>query len=59
MNGKKVKQKPMKLNVGGVALMLTGGVEALRAFVSKASEALKRLEKDNLPPDVLPSLMRS
>ena len=57
--GKKVKRKPMKIAMSGLAITITGDVvESLRAFVERASAALRRLEKDNLPPDVLPSLMR-
>jgi ParB/RepB/Spo0J family partition protein len=60
LNGRKVKQKPVKLSLNGVVVQISGDVvEGLRAFVGKATEALKRLDKDNLPPDVLPSLMRS
>jgi ParB/RepB/Spo0J family partition protein len=58
--GKKVKQsKPMKFTFGGVVVVAKGNVvEGLKAFIAKAGEALKRLERDNLPPEVLVNLLR-
>ena len=58
--GKREKRpKAMKLAHGGVVAVIKGDavVAALRAFVAKVAEALRKLEKDGLPPDILPGLM--
>ena len=51
--------KPLKLVCGDVAATVKGDkVAALRAFVAKVTEALKKLERDNLPPEFLRGLMQ-
>lgn len=56
---KEKKSKPMKFTIGGLVVVAKGNVvESLKAFISRASDALRRLEKDNLPVEVLPSLLR-
>ena len=58
--GKKPKaQKAVKIACGGVVATVKGDcVAALRAFIARAAEALKKLEKDNLPPEFLGVLMQ-
>lgn len=59
LNKKQNGQKPLKLKCGGVTATVTGNtVESLKAFIGKAGEALKKLEKDNLPPEFLGVLMQ-
>jgi hypothetical protein len=53
------KPKALAITCGGVTARVTGNpVETLRAFVAKAGEALRKLEKDSLPPDLLPALLK-
>lgn len=53
------KPKALAITCGGVTARVSGNpVETLRAFVAKAGEALRRLEKDSLPPDLLPALLK-
>ena len=60
LKGKKPKaQKTVKLACGGVTATVKGdSVAALRAFIARAAEALKKIEKDNLPPEFLGVLMQ-
>lgn len=60
LRGKKAKaQKSVRLAFGGVVASVKGDhVAALRAFIAKAAEALKKLERDNLPPEFLGGLMQ-
>jgi ParB/RepB/Spo0J family partition protein len=60
LRGKKPKaQKSLKIACGGVTATVRGdSVAALRAFIAKAAEALKKLERDNLPPEFLSGLMQ-
>ena len=60
LKGKKPKaQKAVKLACGGVVATVKGNaVESLKAFIAKATEALKKLEKDNLPPEFIGVLMQ-
>jgi ParB/RepB/Spo0J family partition protein len=60
LRGKKAKtQKSLKLACGGVVATVKGdSVAALRAFIAKVTEALKKLERDNLPPEFLSGLMQ-
>jgi len=57
---KKPKEtKALKLACGGVTATVKGDcVAALKAFIAKATEALKKLERDNLPPAFLGGLMQ-
>lgn len=52
--------RPMKLSFGAVAVAIKGNaaIESLKAFIAKMSEAIRKLEKDNLPPELLPSLLK-
>jgi hypothetical protein len=51
--------KVLKLTCGGVVATVKGdSVAALRTFIAKAAEALKKLERDKLPPEFLSGLMR-
>jgi ParB-like chromosome segregation protein Spo0J len=51
--------KVLKLSCGGVVATVKGDrVAALRTFIAKATEALKKLERDNLPPEFLGGLMQ-
>jgi len=51
--------KALKLSFGGVVATVKGdSVAALRAFIAKATEALKKLERDKLPPEFLSGLMK-
>lgn len=53
------KEKPLELKSGGVTARIAGNpVEALRAFIAKGAEALKKLEKEGLSPELLPALMK-
>jgi ParB-like nuclease domain len=55
----KATTKALKLVCGGVTATVKGDpVAALRAFIAKATEALKKLERDNLPPEFLGALMQ-
>jgi ParB-like chromosome segregation protein Spo0J len=57
-NGRK-KDKAMKISYGGVAAVVKGNViEALKAFGAKLAEAIKRIERDNLPPEYLAGFMK-
>ncbi len=59
LNKKQSGRKPLKLKCGGVTATVTGNVvESLKAFIGKAGEALKKLERDNLPPEFLGGLMQ-
>ncbi len=51
--------KALKLVCGDVTATVKGDkVAALRAFIAKVTEALKKLERDNLPPEFLGGLMQ-
>ena len=51
--------KVLKLACGGVVATVKGdAVAALRAFITKATEALKKLERDNLPQEYLSGFMQ-
>ena len=51
--------KALKLAYGSVTATVNGDkVASLRAFVAKVTEALKKLERDNLPPEFLGGLMQ-
>jgi len=58
--GKKPKAaKALKLTFGDVVATVKGDhIAALRAFITKATEALKKLERDKLPPEFLGGLMQ-
>jgi ParB family chromosome partitioning protein len=59
LSAKKPKASPtIKLTHGSVSVTVKGNaVEALKLFLAKASEAIKRLERDGLPPEYLGGLM--
>ena len=51
--------KVLKLACGGVTATVKGNVlEALKGFIAKAAEAIKKIERDNLPPEFLSGLMQ-
>jgi ParB-like chromosome segregation protein Spo0J len=58
--GRKPKAaKTLKLACGGVVATIKGDyAAALREFIAKATEALKKLERDKLPPEFLGHLMQ-
>ena len=61
LKGKKPKaqKKAVRLAYGGVVATVKGPViEALRSFMAKATEAIRKIEKDSLPPDFLGGLMQ-
>ena len=41
-----------------VAVVKGNPIEALQAFIAKATESLKKVQRDNLPPEVLAGLMK-
>lgn len=53
------KPQPMKLAYGSVTATIHGDVvEALKAFIAKTAEALRKIERDGADPEYLPSLMK-
>ena len=53
------KPRPLKLKYGGVRMAAEDGtLAAIRAFQVKLAEALKRLERDDLPPEFLAGFMK-
>ena len=52
-------QKPIKIVYAGVTAVVKGNVvESLALFAAKIQEAIKRLQKDNLPPEFLAGLLK-
>ncbi|HVS39332.1 MAG TPA: ParB/RepB/Spo0J family partition protein [Gemmataceae bacterium] len=60
LRGRKPKaQRSLKLACAGVVATVKGDcVAALRAFIARATDALKTLERDKLPPEFLGGLMQ-
>jgi ParB-like chromosome segregation protein Spo0J len=53
------KNRAVKLSYGGVtAQVRTNVIEELKAFHSKLGEALKRMDRDNLPAEFIEALMK-
>jgi len=54
------RPKSLKLVHAGVVAVVEGNaVDALKAFIAKAAQAIEKLETDDLPPEMLRALMKN
>lgn len=54
------KPKPLKIALAGITVIVVAAdiIDATKAAALKLLDAVKRIERDNLPPELLPSLLR-